>query len=37
MFGEAMDAFLKTLDQYTLEDVIPNAHRPQLLRILQIV
>jgi Rrf2 family nitric oxide-sensitive transcriptional repressor len=37
MFGEAMDAFLRTLDQYTLEDVIPNAHRPQLLRILQIV
>lgn len=36
MFGEAMDAFLKTLDQYTLEDVIPTAHRPQLLRILHI-
>ncbi|AHI29443.1 RrF2 family transcriptional regulator [Marinobacter similis] len=36
MFGEAMDAFLKTLDQYTLEDVIPRAHRTQLLRILQI-
>ncbi len=36
MFGEALDAFLKTLDQYTLEDVIPQGHRPQLLRILQI-
>lgn len=36
MFGEATEAFLKTLDQYTLEDVIPQAYRPQLLRILQI-
>jgi len=36
MFGEAMDAFLKTLDQYTLEDVIPRAHRTQLLRLLHI-
>lgn len=36
MFGEALEAFIKTLDQYTLEDVIPQAHRPQLLRILQI-
>lgn len=37
MFGEALNAFMKTLDQYTLEDVIPRAHRSQLLRILQIV
>ncbi|WP_339804865.1 Rrf2 family transcriptional regulator [uncultured Marinobacter sp.] len=37
MFGEALNAFMKTLDQYTLEDVIPGAHRSQLLRILQIV
>ncbi len=37
MFGEALDAFMKTLDQYTLEDVIPQGHRPQLLRILQVV
>ena len=36
MFGEAVDAFLKTLDQYTLEDVIPHAQQTQLLRILQI-
>ena len=36
MFGEAVGAFLKTLDQYTLEDVIPPAHRTQLLRLLQI-
>lgn len=37
MFGEALEAFIKTLDQYTLEDVIPRAHRSQLLRILKIV
>jgi Rrf2 family nitric oxide-sensitive transcriptional repressor len=36
MFGEAVGAFLKTLDQYTLADVIPDAHRTQLLRLLQI-
>lgn len=36
MFGEAVDAFLKVLDQYTLEEVISPAHRQQLLRILQI-
>ncbi len=36
MFSEAVEAFLKTLDKYTLDDLIPRAHRPQLLRILQI-
>lgn len=36
MFGEAVEAFLKTLDQYTLADVIPQAHHAQLLRLLQI-
>jgi len=36
MFSEALEAFLKTLDQYTLADVIPQAHRTQLLRLLQI-
>jgi Rrf2 family nitric oxide-sensitive transcriptional repressor len=36
MFSEAVGAFLKTLDQYTLADVIPAAHRAQLLRLLQI-
>jgi Rrf2 family transcriptional regulator, nitric oxide-sensitive transcriptional repressor len=36
MFSEAVDAFLKALDQYTLEDVIPPGHRSQLLRLLQI-
>ena len=36
MFSEAVEAFLSTLDQYTLEDVIPPAHRAQLLRLLQI-
>ncbi|MDI9244507.1 Rrf2 family transcriptional regulator [Marinobacter sp. CHS3-4] len=36
MFSEAMQAFLETLDKYTLADVIPSAHRPQLLRLLQV-
>jgi Rrf2 family nitric oxide-sensitive transcriptional repressor len=36
MFNEAITAFLNTLDQYTLEDVIPPAQRTQLLRLLQI-
>lgn len=36
MFSEAIEAFLKTLDHYTLADVIPEAHRSQLLRLLQI-
>ncbi len=35
-FSEAVEAFLKTLDKYTLDELIPQAHRPQLLRILQI-
>lgn len=36
MFAEAVAEFLKTLDRYTLEDVIPVAHRVELLRLLQI-
>ncbi|MDI9244357.1 Rrf2 family transcriptional regulator [Marinobacter sp. CHS3-4] len=36
MLAEALDAFLTTLDQYTLADVLPEKHQPQLLRILQI-
>jgi Rrf2 family nitric oxide-sensitive transcriptional repressor len=36
MFEEALNAFLAVLDQYTLADVIPGQHRPQLLRLLQI-
>lgn len=36
MFGEALVAFLETLDKYTLADVIQDRHRPQLLRLLQI-
>lgn len=36
IFGEGLDAFFKTLDQYTLEDVMPQAYRSQLSRILQI-
>ncbi len=36
MFAEALKAFLETLDNYTLADVVQNQHRPQLLRLLQI-
>lgn len=36
MFSEAGESFLRTLDKYTLQDVIPKAHHTQLLRILQI-
>ncbi len=36
MFSEALQAFLATLDQYTLNDVIAERHQPQLLRLLQI-
>lgn len=36
IFSEAVEAFLRTLDQYTLDDVIANEHEPQLLRLLQI-
>lgn len=35
-FGEALKAFLQTLDQYTLQDLLPAKQRPQLLRLLQI-
>ncbi|MDX1597791.1 MAG: Rrf2 family transcriptional regulator [Marinobacter sp.] len=36
MFAEALNAFLETLDKYTLADVVQSQHRPQLLRLLQI-
>lgn len=36
MFEEALAAFLTVLDKYTLADIIPGQHRPQLLRLLQI-
>ncbi|MCK7551073.1 MULTISPECIES: RrF2 family transcriptional regulator [Marinobacter] len=36
MFAEALDAFLRALDKYTLADIIQEQHRPQLLRLLQI-
>lgn len=36
MFEEALGAFLAALDKYTLADIIPGQHRPQLLRLLQI-
>lgn len=34
--AHALQAFLDTLDGYTLEDILPDRHRPQLLRLLQI-
>lgn len=36
MFNQALKAFLDTLDNYTLADVIQDHHRPQLVRLLQI-
>lgn len=36
IFAEALKAFLATLDQYTLEDVLAGQHKPQLLRLLRI-
>lgn len=35
-FADALKAFLGALDQYTLEDILPEKHKPQLLRLLQI-
>ena len=34
--SEALGAFLATLDQYTLADIVPERHKSQLLRLLQI-
>ncbi|BES72782.1 nitric oxide-sensing transcriptional repressor NsrR [Marinobacter nanhaiticus D15-8W] len=36
ILAEALMAFLETLDQYTLADVLPDRQKPQLLRLLQI-
>ncbi len=36
VFSEALDAFLASLDQHSLADVLPERKKPQLLRLLQI-
>lgn len=36
VLSEALQAFLATLDKYTLADLVPNRQKPQLLRLLQI-
>ena len=36
VMAEALQSFLNTLDQYTLEDLLPDRHKHQLMRILQI-
>lgn len=36
IFAEALKAFLATLDQYTLKDIISEKQKPQLMRLLQI-
>lgn len=36
ILGEALDAFLATLDGYTLSDLIPENNAPQLIRLLNI-
>ncbi|MFV8570171.1 Rrf2 family transcriptional regulator [Marinobacter sp. SBS5] len=37
MFGEALQAFLCVLDKYTLAEVVQSKHRPELLRLLQVM
>lgn len=34
--AEALEAFFKTLDQYSLADLVPRARQPQLIDLLQI-
>ncbi|MCL7930740.1 RrF2 family transcriptional regulator [Halomonas llamarensis] len=36
MFAEALEAFFRVLDGYTLADLLTDAQRPQLLRLLTI-
>lgn len=36
VLSEALQAFLNTLDGYTLADILPERQKPQLLRLLQI-
>lgn len=36
VFAEALEAFFKTLDQYSLADLLPEQHKPELLKLLQI-
>ncbi|MDX1456679.1 MAG: Rrf2 family transcriptional regulator [Marinobacter sp.] len=36
IFSEALQAFLATLDKYTLADILPDKQKPQLVRLLQI-
>lgn len=36
IFSEALQAFLATLDKYTLADILPEKQKPQLVRLLQI-
>jgi len=36
VLGEALDAFLATLDRYTLSDIVPGKDAPHLIRLLNI-
>lgn len=36
VLAEALQAFLATLDRYTLADLVPPRQKPQLIRLLQI-
>ncbi|SFM68692.1 RrF2 family transcriptional regulator [Marinobacter zhejiangensis] len=36
ILSEALQAFLATLDKYTLADILPEQKKPQLVRLLQI-
>ena len=36
VFAEALEAFFKVLDQYTLADLLPTKNRPELIKLLGI-
>lgn len=36
VFVEALEAFFKTLDQYSLADLLPKKHNSELMKLLQI-
>lgn len=36
IFAEALEAFFKTLDQYSLADLLPTQQQPELVKLLRI-
>lgn len=37
LLSEALDGFIQVLDRYTLADLLPQADKPELIQLLQIV